>query len=334
MLPVTYMRLIARELHLDEVGQAKLLAGTSLRPADMTSMDQQVDEADQAIVLHNALAISGDPALGLRWGSHLHVTAHGPLGVLMSTSANLEAAWQAAARYYAVRERVVELVCEQRGHELVLRFRLHLPADVVGLFFLESVLVSVQRIAVLILGNAATREHVSVELGYPAPVYAERYADYLRCACHFGAVDTILRVPLALAQRPNPCADIMLYQQALTRCEELMQSRQDSSHWSERTIRLLRQNPGRLWTMIEVAQHFHLSPRTLIRHLKEEGTCYQDLLDDELGRLARLYLASRTYTVESVSEILGYQDVSSFRRAFKRWFGETPSDYVLNLPQS
>ena len=327
-MPITYLYLLARVLKLDEAGQARLLAGTSLLPEELVCLDQQVEEATQLAIVRNALHISGDPALGLRWGSRLHVSAHGPLGVLMSTCANLETALQAAASYYSVRESSVGMVCALKDDDLIVSFRLQIPADEVGLFICESVLLSVQRIAVLMLGGAAVRDHVRVELAYAPPVHAASYAEYLRCACRFHAEETTLRVPLALARRANPYSDTTLYQQALTRCEEWMQARIAAGRWSDRVLQLLRQNPGRLWMLLDVAHHFHLSPRTLIRYLKGEGTSYQDILDEELGRLACLYLDSRTYTVESVATALGYQDVSSFRRAFKRWYGLAPTDYL------
>ena len=65
-----------------------------------------------------------------------------------------------------------------------------------------------------------------------------------------------------------------------------------------------------------------------IRRLKDEGTSYQHLLDEEQKRLATLFLDNPRHTVDSVASALGYHDVSTFRRAFKRWFGVPPSEYL------
>lgn len=333
IFPNTYLRLLARELKLDRAGSAALLDGTGCSEADLGRLDAQVDEATQLAVIRNALKLSADPALGLRWGSHLHIAAHGSLGLLMSVSPDLETAWRAAARYYPVREQTVALQCEQQGDALALIFQLQIPADEVGLFCLESVLLSAQRSAVLMLGAATVGQQLDVDLGFPAPVHAERYQDYLRCRCHFARAQTALRLPLAVARQPNPYGDGVLFQQAQARCEELVQAHQRAESWSQRIVQLLRQNPGRLWTQAEVAAHFYLSPRTLIRYLKNEGRSYQSLLDEEMSRLACLYLDSRQHTVESVAAALGYQDVTAFRRAFKRWFGCAPSAYQAGQGQ-
>jgi AraC-like DNA-binding protein len=94
---------------------------------------------------------------------------------------------------------------------------------------------------------------------------------------------------------------------------------------------LLQQHPGKLWTLAEMAAHLHLSPRTLIRHLRAEGHTYQQLLDRELARQALEHFGAARHTVESVALALGYQDATAFRRAFRRWFGESPRAYLERL---
>ena len=76
-----------------------------------------------------------------------------------------------------------------------------------------------------------------------------------------------------------------------------------------------------------VAQALHLSQRTLQRRLQEEGTSYQQLLDDTRRELAEQYLGQVDLTLLEVAYLLGFADPSNFFRAFRRWFGETPGEY-------
>lgn len=76
-----------------------------------------------------------------------------------------------------------------------------------------------------------------------------------------------------------------------------------------------------------VAQALHLSQRTLQRRLQEEGTSYQQLLDDTRRELAEQYLGQVSLTLLEVAYLLGFADPSNFFRAFRRWFGETPGEY-------
>jgi AraC-like DNA-binding protein len=80
-----------------------------------------------------------------------------------------------------------------------------------------------------------------------------------------------------------------------------------------------------------VAQTLHLSQRTLQRRLQEEGTSFQQLLDDTRRELAQQYLAQASLSLLEVAYLLGFADPSNFFRAFRRWFGVTPGEYRAAL---
>jgi AraC-like DNA-binding protein len=80
-----------------------------------------------------------------------------------------------------------------------------------------------------------------------------------------------------------------------------------------------------------VAQALHLSQRTLQRRLQDEGTSFQQLLDDTRRELAEQYLAQPKLTLLEVAYLLGFADPSNFFRAFRRWFAITPSEYRARL---
>ena len=133
---------------------------------------------------------------------------------------------------------------------------------------------------------------------------------------------------MPLLEQLNPFHDRAIYEQALRQCEQLEQSQREESSWSLRITRLLQQHPGQLWSLASMADHHGLSARTLMRYLKAEGSNYQALLDAELSRQAAAHLMSPRQTVESVALALGYQDVTAFRRAFRRWYGMPPSAWL------
>jgi AraC-like DNA-binding protein len=81
-------------------------------------------------------------------------------------------------------------------------------------------------------------------------------------------------------------------------------------------------------TLSVTARLFHMTPRTLHRRLREEGTSYQTILDEERRRLAVQYLQNSKFTIQEIAFNLGYTDPANFRRAFKRWENMTPSEYV------
>ena len=80
-----------------------------------------------------------------------------------------------------------------------------------------------------------------------------------------------------------------------------------------------------------IAQTLHLSLRSLQRHLSEEGGSYEQVLADTRRDLAQNHLREDDCSISEVAYLLGFADSSSFSRAFKRWTGQSPSQYRDSL---
>ena len=88
-------------------------------------------------------------------------------------------------------------------------------------------------------------------------------------------------------------------------------------------------------TTAKTAGFLGVSPATLHRRLRSEGTSFSRLLEEVNYQLARQYLLNSTLTVTQISHILGYSETASFTRAFSRWSdGQTPSLFRRTAAQS
>jgi AraC-like DNA-binding protein len=97
---------------------------------------------------------------------------------------------------------------------------------------------------------------------------------------------------------------------------------------SELVRRRLREpSDGRLPAIASVAAALAMSPRTLQRRLAHDRTTYQDLVSEVREDLAREYLTESRLSISEIAFVLGFSDVSSFHRAFKRWTHQTPRAY-------
>jgi AraC-like DNA-binding protein len=74
----------------------------------------------------------------------------------------------------------------------------------------------------------------------------------------------------------------------------------------------------------DVAGKLGLSQRTLARRLASEGVTFAEVLDQLRYDLAKSYLQERNLRISTIAWLLGYQEVSAFTHAFKRWSGKTP----------
>lgn len=73
-----------------------------------------------------------------------------------------------------------------------------------------------------------------------------------------------------------------------------------------------------------VSQKLAVSARTLQRRLQNEGTSFQQILDNVRTSLASHYLRNTSMSGAEISFLLGFEDANSFSRAFLMWTGKTP----------
>jgi AraC-like DNA-binding protein len=77
-----------------------------------------------------------------------------------------------------------------------------------------------------------------------------------------------------------------------------------------------------------IADTLHFTPITLRRRLRAEGSSYQQIKDDIRRDTAIYNLSKAVMSIEQVAESVGFTEATSFYRAFKRWTGATPRDYI------
>ena len=90
----------------------------------------------------------------------------------------------------------------------------------------------------------------------------------------------------------------------------------------------LRHMPANTWPETEgLAANLCISASTLRRRLADEGQTYQGLKDSVRKELAIVWLAEADISFVEIAVRLGFADVSSFYKAFRKWSGSNPGHY-------
>jgi len=93
-------------------------------------------------------------------------------------------------------------------------------------------------------------------------------------------------------------------------------------------LNALFQEPGRAWTLPDLARLCHMSRATLARHFQERlGRSANELLTDIRMALAANALRKPTASMGAVAEMVGYQSEAAFQRTFKQHMGVTPAQW-------
>lgn len=90
---------------------------------------------------------------------------------------------------------------------------------------------------------------------------------------------------------------------------------------------IVENDPIQKWKLKEIACNFGLSPRTLQRRLREEGTTFGDCLLAARCQCAVYYITQKVGSLTAVGFLSGFSDAAHFSREFKRNMGILPSDF-------
>ena len=88
------------------------------------------------------------------------------------------------------------------------------------------------------------------------------------------------------------------------------------------------------YSLEHAAKKLSLHPRTLQRKLDEENICYSGMLKKIRKEVAIERLQNSDISIIQLADYLGYGDNTAFTRAFKRWFGDSPSQWRKKHTQS
>jgi AraC-like DNA-binding protein len=147
------------------------------------------------------------------------------------------------------------------------------------------------------------------------------------------AQETSLTFALADAHRPFLTASEALWQSFEPELRRRVSKLDAQAPMSVRTrSTLLECLPSGEATLQSTARRLGVSGRTLQRRLADEGLTFRQVVQATRERLAKHYLVNTQLPYAEVSFLLGFEEPSSFFRAFREWTGRTPENVRLALP--
>lgn len=125
---------------------------------------------------------------------------------------------------------------------------------------------------------------------------------------------------LAYVEQPLPTADPVVFQYLERQAEARLEALGERSFAAVVVDTIESRTGFRGAELGRVAKALGASERTLQRRLAGEGTSFREVVDDARRRRAEAMLASGT-PAAAIADALGFSDIRSFRRAFRRWNG-------------
>jgi AraC-like DNA-binding protein len=317
-----WVKAICRALDAAGCDSAALLAEAGFNPECLDGPGARCPLANTARLWELSVAATGDPAFGIKVASHIKNTTFHALSYGLSASSTLREAFERLQRYCHVGSCVVEYDFFRCGSEY------HCVIDTTAAVPLESIdaLVSAQlRMCRSLLG----RDHspLLIELQRPRPARIDDFERLLRAPLRFKAARNRLIFDSTSIERPldGGSPELARHSDAIA-LQYLARIDRDDIPARVREVLVQRLEKGEP-SQEEVAEQLNLSARTLQRRLGESGVTYKQLLDGTRRGLAMAYLRTPQHSVSDVTYLLGFSCDSSFTRAFRRWTGQSPSDW-------
>ena len=140
----------------------------------------------------------------------------------------------------------------------------------------------------------------------------------------FDCPQAAVSFPAILLATPLPSSNPALKHLYEEECARLLADLEEAGSTAEQTLRLLRKFEGQYPQMPKIARMLNLSPRTYRRRLAAEGQSFQELLDQVRAEHATRYLRGTRMPLAAIADLVGFNDASNFRRAYRRWTGRAP----------
>ncbi|MFO0546804.1 MAG: AraC family transcriptional regulator ligand-binding domain-containing protein [Polyangiaceae bacterium] len=293
---------------------------SDLTPEMLADSAARVSAAQFCVAWATAERLAPRPRLALELARDMPIGAFGVVEYVCRAEETLARALTQWVRYLRILDDAVEVALVDLGETASLRVVVESEAPAPGSHELCFALVVaharrlVSPLGVRRVGFAHVRASVD-----QAP-----FTEFFGAEVSFGAKHTELVFDRATLEAPLASRDPNLAQILVRAADaELATTTTDPplSAQVRRALAVALTNDDA--ELPSLAKRLGLTPRSLQRRLKDEGTTVAQLRDEERRRLADRYLA-HGHSISEVAFLLGFSEPSAFFRAFKRWTGETP----------
>lgn len=318
------LRPLLQEARRVGVDVPSLCQGLGFEPHDLDQPGFMVSHFEACTVVRRALAAIDNPSLGLELGARSNIVNRGALGLGVLASSTLREAMRLGQRYPASAGHLLEVQDRDEDQGNVLTASPMFGNHDIAPFLVDYLFASSVRVRRTV--TSASYAPIAIELIRSRPAYADRYEEVLGCPVRFDCSHNRMISDIEILDRPLPSADERSFRLATDLLERESAAAAGATPVGlsvERSIRRALPKPP---TPAEIASGLNISERSLRRRLQDSGLSYQQILDEGRKSRALELIVNSRMPLTQVALESGFSDLRTFRRAFKRWTGRTPSE--------
>lgn len=291
--------------------------------------------------IQKIIAKDVNPELGLRVGQHYALAGYGPLLMLLVTSRTVLDALQYGIQYQELTHLSGRLQLKSNAEYIEMYYS---PIEIdtsIGRFRAQCEISGTYKFFQDIFKMVGLElPHIQVELPFSSPKdqhILEQFHDLYGRDLSFNCAEACFKLARNTINRriidaKIPSADPLTFKIYQIKCNEeiarLSAEDVDQNLLIRQVKDYLQLQHYVMPSMAETAQALNIPERTLRHRLQQQNTSYKQIRENLMKQKALKLIEHNQYSIESVAEMLGYSEPAAFNHAFKRWFGQSPRQYL------
>jgi AraC-like DNA-binding protein len=307
---------------------AELAARSGIAPEDMADVERRIPFSKYAALMRVGQLLADDPALALHFGETNDMSRISVVGLIAYACETMAEAMVQVNRYG-------RLVVEVDG-----------PKDRFSIAHRDGAFWAVDNrenpnafpeltestFARMICGprrfgvnQLATAVHVT----HPAPAYRAEYERVYGAPVTFEADWNAVRLDATSMTHKISVQPRYVFGVLSAHADALLKSLERAKSTRGRVESLLMPVLHKGEASVDaIAAKMGMSRQTLFRQLKNEGATFEKVLDELRRQMALDYLGAKKVSVNETAYLVGFSEPAAFSRAFKRWTGQSPRDFL------
>jgi len=322
--------LLAQVIDSYEVNSQLIFFNAGIDLSALKNPNSRVPAKSISRIWQQAAVQSQDPYIALRMANLCQPSTFGALGMRMAVSRHIYEALQRGAQYSHFINDATQCMIEENYSTVAYRINASVPLEPASTTpAIEAAFSCLfNQLRALKSGSLAAK---SVHFQHSFSGSITPYEDFFSCPVYFSSY----------------CNKLEFHKKDILE-EQLFSDPQLASslgEWVEQRIAALNVNTTSICVqeyimqdivygevdLLAVAKKLALSPRVLQRKLKDEGTCFSDMLNDCRLKVAMKLIDHNQRPLSEVAKTLGFSEHSNFTRWFKRSTGTTPRNFRHNI---
>lgn len=293
---------------------------------DLLNPESRVQETQLIALWHEIVKQTDIPAVGLMIGQQINPSAKGLLASWVSQCETLGEALSVFQQHISLMNPSEQWHMSRHAQHTQLVFTLEQGKG----YPVAAIERSMS--ALLSWGRELTRENIkplTVSFSHHSPEYRSQYEKVFGENISFDQTEYSFLFENQVLELPIRSANMLLKKMIEVKAQENLEAVNNGVLLSKQLSGLIEEN---LTSQKITVEHFstllNMSRQTLYRRLKQEDTDFKTLLNDVRKDKVAELLTSEKVNMLHVSLQLGFKETSSFYKAFQRWYGMTPTEYL------